>query len=122
MADIVQFPQTENQQARQLQNWVAGIINEHPDKNVAKTWAAMAAVTCQQFPSAPWPTQETLSLDVVQTLDNHTREQVLNALQEFMESYFADVNTQLLAMHKELLTLQKLVAEQKEGYGSSVEH
>jgi len=103
MADIVQFPQTENQQARQLQNWVAEIINEHPDKNVAKTWAAMAAVTCQQFPSAPWPTQETLS-------------------QEFMESYFADVNTQLLAMHKELLTLQKLVAEQKEGYGSSVEH
>lgn len=116
MADIVDFPQSENQQARQLQNWVAEVIGQHPDENVAQRWSVMASATCQQFSSAPWPTQETLPLDVLQTLDDDTREAVLNALQEFMQSYFNDVNTQLLAVHREILTLQKQIAEQHEGY------
>jgi len=121
MADIVDFPQSVNQQARQLQNWVTETISQHPDENVAARWAAMAAITCQKFPSAPWPTQETLPLDVIQSLDDETREAVLTALQEFMQSYFKDVNTQLLAVHKEILTLQKQIVEQQEGYRPGTE-
>ena len=79
----------------------------------------MASITCQKYPGAPWPTQETLPLDVLQSLDEDTREAVLTAVQEFMHSYFDDVNTQLLAVHRELLTLQKQVAEYHEGYCST---
>ena len=116
MADIINFPQTENQQARQLQNWVSETISQHPDQKVAGRWIAMASITCQKYPGAPWPTQETLPLDVLQLLDSDTREAVLTAVQEFMHSYFDDVNTQLFSMHRELLTLQKQLAELQEGY------
>ena len=120
MADIVDFPQSENQQARHLQNWVTEVIREHPDENVAHKWAAMAALTCQKFPSAPWPSQGTLSADVIQKLDDDTREEVLKAVNQFIQSYFNDVNTQLLAVHKEILSLQKQIAEQQEGYSEEV--
>ncbi len=116
MADIVDFPQSENQQARHLQHWVMEVIRQHPNENVAASWAAMAERTCQQFPSAPWPSQETLNLDVLKTLDEETRDAVLVAVQEFMHNYFNDVNGQLMAIHKELLTLQKQVAENEQGY------
>lgn len=116
MADIVDFPGTENQSARHLERWVTEIIASHPDENVAKRWAAMAADTCAKFPNAPWPSQQNLPLDVLTPLDNETREAVLDAVQGFMQSYFTDVNNQLLLVHQELLTLQKQVAEQAEGY------
>lgn len=118
MADIVNFPQSENQRVRQLQNWVSEVISQHPDKNVAARWTAMASETCQRFPSAPLPTQQTLPLDVIQSLNDETREAVLNAVQVFMLSYFNDVNEQLLAVHRELLTLQKQIAEHEEDYDS----
>lgn len=119
MADIIDFPQSENHQSRHLQNWVVEVIRQHPDEHVAARWAAMAEQTCQLFPSAPWPTQETIDLDVLAALDDTTREAVLVAVQGFMQSYFSDVNAQLMAIHKELLTLQKRVAENEEGYSAT---
>lgn len=116
MGDIVDFPQSENQQARQLRQWVTETISQHPDERVAARWAEMASITCCKFPNAPWPSQETLALDVIQSLDDETREAVLKTVQEFMLSYFDDVNTQLLAVHGEMLSLQKQIAEQQEGY------
>jgi len=116
MADIVDFPNSENQHARHLKNWVTEVIQSHPNEAVAQRWAEMASITCSRFPSAPWPSQENVSLDVIKTLDPDTQETVLMAVQDFMQSYFNDVNAQLLDVHRELLTLQKQVAEHALGY------
>lgn len=116
MADIVDFPRNQNHQARELHNWVTDVIRQHPDKGVANRWAEMAKDTCQRFPGAPWPTQESVSLEALARLDASTQEEVLNAVQAFMQSYFNDVNNQTLAMHREILTLQKQVAESAEHY------
>ncbi len=120
MADIVDFPGTEVHSARHLEHWVTDIIASHPNQNVAKRWAAMAADTCGKFPNAPWPSQENLPLDVLSQLDKTTQEAVLDAVQEFMQSYFADVNNQLLLVHQEILKLQKQVAEHAEGYSEEI--
>jgi len=120
MADIVEFPGTEQHNSRHLEHWVTDIIAQHPNKQVAKRWAAMASVTCAKFPTAPWPTQQDLPLDVIAQLDEKTQETVISAVQGFMQSYFADVNQQLLQVHQEILTLQKQVAENEVGYSEEI--
>lgn len=120
MADIVEFPGSTQHNSRHLEHWITDVIAQHPDEKVAKRWAAMASVTCGKFPAAPWPTQEDLPLDVLNQLDDQTQTAVLDAVQGFMQSYFADVNNQLLLVHKEILTLQKQVAENAEGYSEEV--
>ncbi len=116
MADIVDFPRKQNHQALELQNWVTEVIGQHPDKQVAERWASMAQMTCKRFPGAPWPSQESVELDALAPLDVATQEAVINAVHVFMQSYFTDVNNQLMAMHKEILTLQKQIAETAECY------
>lgn len=118
MADIVDFPRKQSHQTRELQQWVTDVIKQHPNKNVAARWTQMAQRTCQQFPGAPWPTQEAIDLDALAPLDASTQEAVLTAVQSFMQSYFADVNHQMMQMHKEMLTLQKQVAENAEHYSA----
>jgi len=102
--------------SRHLEHWVTDIIAQHPDQNVAKRWAAMASETCAKFPAAPWPTQQDLPLDVLNQLDDKTQEAVLEAVQAFMQSYFNDVNNQLLLVHQEILGLQKQLVENELGY------
>jgi len=41
MADIYDFPQSEQQRGRLLQHWVTSVIEQHPDKKVAE-WPALA--------------------------------------------------------------------------------
>jgi len=60
-----------------------------------------------------------VALDAIESLDTSTQEAVIASVQTFMQSYFNDVNSQLLSVHKELLTLQLKVAEHLEGYTPS---
>jgi len=114
MADIVDFPQTKQHQARHLEHWVLEVIKQHPDAKVAARWERMAVQTCARFPGPPLPTRNVLELDSIAGLDTQTQNAVQQAVQEYLQSYFRDVNAQLLDVHKELLTLQKQVAEQLE--------
>jgi len=120
MADIVDFPSDKTQHSRHIAHWITDIIAEHPSQEVAKRWAAMASDTCTKFPSAPYPSQRNIPLDVLSKLDDETQEVVLDAVNTFITSYFEDVNKQLLSVHQEILKLQKQVAEHDVGYSKEI--
>jgi len=100
---------------------VTSIIEQHPNPEVASLWAKMAADTCQRFAGPPQPSQANLSLPGLEGLDKSTQQAVVDAVESYLQGYFVDVNNQLLGVHKELLTLQKQVAESAVGYSAEGE-
>lgn len=111
MGDIHHFPRTRNTETRLLEKLIDETISAHSDSRVAERWSGMAKKTFARYPGPPMPSQSMLDIDGIEGLDEEQRLCLLNALQQWLDSYFNDVNTQLLQVHGDLLVLQKRVAE-----------
>ena len=111
MGSIHQLPTTAGVHARLLRQMVKDTISSHPDKQVAKAWAAMAEQSLARYPGPPAPSHPILDLDVVDHLSSDQKQQVETVTKEWLERYLADVRDQLMSVHRDLLILQKRVAE-----------
>jgi len=98
-------------QSRLLEQWITQIIREHPDQRVADRWAELARETAHKFPGPPSPSHSEINLDSVAGLSDEEKKQILDEVEHFISCYFDDVRTQLMAVHSELLKLQKTIAE-----------
>ena len=111
MGDVHRLPTAREASARLLERLVADAIGGHPDPRVATRWSAMARASIARHPGPPLPTRPVLDLDAVDGLSAPAREGVARAARAWLGSYFEDVRAELLAMQREMLTLQKRVAE-----------
>ncbi len=111
MGDIHYLPTGETAQARLLEKHIQKTISSHPDKNVAKRWNELAQVSLKKYPGPPIPSQSVLDLDMLSRLNDEERDEVVDVVQAYLESYFEDVRQQLIKMHSDMLRLQKSVAE-----------
>lgn len=111
MGDVHQLRTGANSQARLLEKWIVEITSQHPDETVAKRWSELARETARKFPGPPVPTQAEMDLDQLASLSTADKEQVFFEMERFISGYFEDVRQQLMEVHKELLSLQKSVAE-----------
>jgi len=111
MGDIHYLPTGETAQARLLEKHVQKTISGHPDQKVAKRWNEMAQASLKKYPGPPMPSRSVLDLDMLSRLTDEERDEVVDAVQSYLESYFEDVRQQLIKMHSDMLRLQKTVAE-----------
>lgn len=111
MGTIHQLPTDADVQMRLLIQGVSEMIAQHPDHDVARRWAAMAQETMSRYSGPPLPTQAVLDLDTVEGLSASQLNAVHALTEQWMEGYFEDVRRQLMAVHKEMLSLQRTVAE-----------
>ena len=111
MGDIHHLRTGAESQTRLLEKWITQIIREHPDPLVAERWAELARETARKFPGPPSPTRSEINLDSVSGLSDVEKKQVMDEVEHFISGYFDDVRTQLMAVHSELLKLQKTIAE-----------
>ncbi len=111
MGNIHYLSTPSDAQARLLEQLITRTIANHPDAAVAKRWSELARGTATKYPGPPPPTQKQIDLDSIKGLSDDDRQQVLDSVQGFLESYFNDVRDQLMAMHAELLRCQKTIAE-----------
>ncbi len=111
MGDIHYLPTVEGAQARLLEKQIERTISSHPDKDVAKRWNELAQASLKKYPGPPSPSRAVLDLDMMSRLNDQERDEVVNAVQGYLESYFEDVRQQLIQMHGDMLRLQKKVAE-----------
>ncbi len=111
MGDVHQLHTSANAQARLLEQWITQITSQHPDRAVAERWSELARETVKKFPGPPTPSRSEIDLNQLSSLSAEDKEQVFGELEQFMSSYFNDVRQQLMLVHKELLELQKRVAE-----------
>lgn len=116
MGSLYQLPQAADVHARLLQNMVRSAIDSHPDRQVAERWGQMAADTLGRHGAPPMPSQPLLDLDRVPELDAYQREALQELVSEWLQAYFNDVRQQLMAVHKDILSLQMRVAELEAGY------
>jgi len=72
----------------------------------------MAQVTLARYPGPPLPSQADLNLDGISQLSAEDRDALMVSVTAWLESYFNDVRAQLMDVHRDLLSLQKRVAEQ----------
>ncbi len=115
MGDIHYLPTGESVQARLLEKHVQKTISGHPNQAVAKRWNEMAQASLKKYPGPPDPSQPVLELNMLAHLSDEERDEVVDAVQAYLESYFDDVRQQLINMHSDLLRLQKTVAEHEQG-------
>lgn len=111
MGDVHYLKSDDLSRQRLLEKLVGEAIDTHPNVSVARRWREMAKETLRKFPGAPAPSQETLDLDMVGALTDLERARLVDAVQNYVESYANDVNKQVQAMHGEMLLLQRAVAE-----------
>lgn len=111
MGDIHYLPAGRERAARLLESAVRDAIADHPDPRVAARWARMARRTISRWPGPPTPSMAVIDLDTDATLDVADRARLIDACEHWIESYFGEVRDQMLAMHHELLSLQRQVAE-----------
>lgn len=111
MGSLHHLPTATTAHARLLDQLVGEMIGRHPDKAVAEKWAKMARESMLRYPGPPLPSQPVLGLDTVENLDLEQKNQLLDLTQEWLESYFNDVRNQMMEMHRDLLGLQRRVAE-----------
>jgi len=111
MGDIHYLPTGETAQARLLEKHIRKTISSHPDQKVARRWNELAQASLKKYPGPPMPSQSVLDLDMLSRLSDEEREEVVDAVQGYLESYFEDVRQQLIKMHSDMLRLQKTVAE-----------
>lgn len=116
MGSIHQLPTSAGVHARLLRQLVKDDIDEHPDKHVAKAWADMAQKSLARYPGPPLPTHPILDLDAVDELSSIQKQQVETLTKSWLEHYFADVRNQLMSVHRDLLVLQRRVAELENGH------
>jgi len=111
MGKIHQIPTDATAHARLLEQLVSESIASHPDAEVAQRWSSMARDTLARFPGPPLPSQPDLNLQSVAGLDAADREALMVAVSDWLDSYFNDVRAQMMLIHRDLLSLQKQVAE-----------
>lgn len=111
MGDIHQLHTGASSQARLLEQWITEITSQHPDKAIAERWTELARVTAQKFPGPPLPNRTQIELDQLNKLSADDKHHVVNEIEQFITSYMNDVRLQLMEVHRELLSLQKNVAE-----------
>ncbi|MFK7853067.1 MAG: hypothetical protein AB8B79_03095 [Granulosicoccus sp.] len=111
MGSVHQLPTDADTHARLLEQLVSELIEQHPDPQIAKRWAAMARETLAQYPAPPTPSQTVLDLDQVEGLSQDQQAQLHSLTQSWLLSYFNDVRGQLLNVHRDFLLLQKRIAE-----------
>jgi hypothetical protein len=115
MGSIHQLPTSARVHARLLQQLVKDTIANHPDKRVAKAWADMAEQSLARYPGPPSPSHPVLDLDAVDELTSVQKQQVEELTKNWLEHYLADVRDQLMCVHRDLLVLQRRVAELENG-------
>lgn len=111
MGTVHRLPNAAETQIRQLENLVKNLIQQHPDAEVAARWSAMAEQTIARYPGPPLPSQPVLDLDSVAGLDKIQLAAIQALTEQWFCSYFDDVRKQLMSVHRDLLTLQKRLAE-----------
>ena len=116
MGSIHQLPTSAGVHARLLRQLVKDTIDNHPDKHVAKAWADMAQQSLARYPGPPLPTHPILDLDEIDELSGIQKQQIETLTKRWLEHYFADVRDQLMNVHRDLLVLQRRVAELENGY------
>ncbi|NND89722.1 MAG: hypothetical protein HKN42_02575 [Granulosicoccus sp.] len=111
MGSLHHLPTAANAHARLLEQLVSETIARHPDRAVAEIWAVMARETISRYAAPPAPSQPVLDLDKVSGLTPLQCQQMHAVTQSWLESYLNDVRNQLMGIHRDLLGLQKRVAE-----------
>ncbi len=111
MGEVHRLPTARDAAARLLERLVVDTIANHPDRRVAERWSALARESIARHAGPPLPTRPALELGVLRALPREVRDAVVNAAEDWMSSYFADVRAELLTMQREMLSLQKRVAE-----------
>lgn len=111
MGSLHHLPTAATAHARLLEQLVSEMISRHPDKEVAEKWAKMARESMLRYPGPPLPSQPVLDLDTIENLNLEQKKQLLALTQKWLEYYFNDVRNQLMGMHRDLLGLQRRVAE-----------
>lgn len=113
MGDVHYLSTCETSRQRLLEKWVGAAIDAHPNSAVAERWRELAFATLHKYPGAPAPSQSSLDLELVDGLSTLERARLTQLVSEYIEHYMDDVNGLVQAMHGELLTLQRKVAEQE---------
>jgi hypothetical protein len=111
MGSLHQLPTAAGAHARLLEQMVSEAIARHPDARVAEIWAAMARESIKRYACPPLPSRPVLDLDKVTGLNPEQSLQLHAVTQAWLESYLNDVRNQLMSIHRDLLGLQKRVAE-----------
>lgn len=111
MGSIHQLPTSAGVHARLLKQLVKDTIANHPDEKVAKAWADMAEQSLARYPGPPLPSHPLLDLDTVDGLSSEQKQQVETLTKTWLEHYLSDVRDQLMCVHRDLLVLQRKVAE-----------
>ena len=111
MGDIHTLPTGRDAAARLLERIVIDTIESCPDRRVAERWAQLAKKTTAKYVSPPNPTQQILEFPGLAHLDDASRRQIAESAAAWMESYFGDVRGCMMAMHRDLLSAQKHIAE-----------
>lgn len=111
MGTVHQLPAAAEAQVRLLERLVEQMIAQHPDPDVARRWAEMARDTISRYPGPPMPSLPVLDLDGIEGLSKEQANAIQSVTQRWLESYFDDVRGQLMKVHKDLLQLQRTVAE-----------
>ena len=111
MGTIHQLPNHADAQVRLLEKVVTEMIDRHPDPEVASRWAQMAKETILRYPGPPHPTRPLLDLEKVDGLSAEQTQAIHAVTERWLQHYFDDVRAQLMNVHRDLLTLQKTIAE-----------
>lgn len=111
MGKLHYLPTATNAHARLLNQMAGDMIGMHPDEQVAAHWAVMARESLQRYPGPPPPSVPVLDLDEVPELSHEGRQKLQTLARRWQESYYQDVRMQLMSVHRDLLGLQRRVAE-----------
>ena len=111
MGSIHQLPTAADAQYRLLQRIVKETIENHPNPAVARKWASLAKETLERYPGPPTPTNPVIDLDAIDDLTDEQRTALYSLLKTWLDSYLLDVRNQLMDVHRDLLRLQKRIAE-----------
>ncbi len=110
MAEIINFPNTPEAKVRELEK----ILTEkmyHPNSKVLESWKEMAKLSLRKHSGSPNPSKSSLSLNFPPCVSELEANEVASTVKEFIESYAKDVEKEFLEMFKEIIILQKTVAE-----------
>jgi len=111
MGSLHQLPTAASAHLRLLNQIVRETIASHPDPRIASAWADMAEQSLSRYPGPPLATHPVLDLDSVSGLSTDQKTDLAVLAQEWMEHYQHDVRSQLMQMHRDLLSLQRQIAE-----------
>lgn len=111
MAKLHYLPTATSIHSRVLKQMAGDMIGMHPDEHVASSWSEMAEESLQRYPGPPKPSMPIIALDDVPELSCKSRKKLHSIAKHWQESYFQDVRMQLMSIHRDMLCLQRRVAE-----------